>query len=298
LAIEFLVYQWATGDFLYRRQLSLNHARIPSSELPHSIDTSRSPLLNREIIGGWKRQPGIQVHWLVDGPLNLILNAKAGFSLLLTPLLLVVGQRELAPTARRKAWLLLGFAALYIAAINYVFAMDPKPRVMLTALAASSMALGLVSAELWRSGRKLLVGASLGSALVGSALVVAGYLRPSWADHQAKLWIEQHPGGIGIDGMTRMFLTLSPELRRLPGFEAGRPYAMVISTSACADWVTRAGLSSDVLVVAGERRLSLFPPIDGSGAWICLLKFRRQITAEEMNRAVRRVWIGPDRLGS
>jgi hypothetical protein len=291
LIVEFLAYQWAAGDPLFRRNLSLAHTKIPSSQLDPSIDVSGSPILNPDIIGGWKREPDVHVHWLIDGPLSLVLNARAGFSLLLTPLLLVVGRPHLSKSDRRAAWLLLGFAWLYIAIINYVFAMDPKPRVMLIALAASSVALGLVSARLWQAERKLLVGACIGAALLGSAVLVAGFLRPLSAERQAKSWVAQYPNAIEIDVMTRRYLTLAPELRDLPSYRAQRPYAMSVSEGPCPDWLNRAELNAELSLV-GQKRLSLFPQFGSSGrSWICLFQYRRSVSAERMAEGARQAWL-------
>lgn len=290
LVIEFVIFQILTGDFLYRRNLSLNHVTIPSSELPVAVSSASSPLLNSEIIGGWRREPGVQVHWLIDGPLNLILNAHAGFSLLLTPILMAVGRKEISPSVRKQAWLLLALAAAHIAIVNFVFAMDPKPRVMLVALAASSMAFGLVAVNLWNAGRKPLIAASAAAALLGSAIIIGGSLRPVWATHQAVQWVETYPNEIEIDGMTRMMLTLSPKLRQLPGFGDERPFAMTVTRHSCRAWPAKAGLPNGALSVSGEKRLSLYPSVDGSGAWICLFRYRADVPEADMRKAVDRAW--------
>lgn len=291
LFVEFAAYQWATGDFLFRRELSLAHTKIPSSQLDPSVDVSGSPILDPNIIGGWKREPGIKLHWLVDGPLNLIFNARAGFSLLLTPLLLLVGKKYLSASDRRAAWMLLGFAWIYIAIINYFFAMDPKPRVMLIALAASSVALGLAGARLWQAGRKPLIVASMGAVMVGSAFLIAGFLRPIWAERQAQKWVAQHPQSIEIDVMTRRYLTLAPNLRNLPNYGADKPYAMSVSEGPCQDWLDRAELNSELATVDHER-LSLFPQFGSSGrSWICLFNYRHPVSPERMAEGAKQAWL-------
>jgi 4-amino-4-deoxy-L-arabinose transferase-like glycosyltransferase len=289
LAFEFLIYHQLTGDSLYRRHLSLAHTRIQSSELSSSIDTSRSPILNPEIIAGWRREPGFHVHWLVDGPLNLALNAKSGFSLLLTPLLLITARKQLTRRTCLTAWWLLILATAYIVVITYVLAMDPKPRVMLTALAASTLAFALVLNDLWRHNRKLLSATCLCAALIAGATIVAGYIRPAWADQQAHVWMKEFPDAIETDRMTKSMLTLNPDVRRMPDFGADRPLAMVVSISNCQRWIKQGSLSRD-LTVEGERRLSLLPDITGSGAWICLFRYQRPIAEGRMDAAVNRAW--------
>jgi len=293
LAIEFAIYQQATGDWLYRRHLSLMHSQIRSTELPASVDRTRSPILNPDFIGNWRKDPGVQIHWLVDGPVNLLLNGKAGFSLQLTPLLLLVGRNQLDFSTRRTAWWLLGFAAAYIAFIIYMLAMDPKPRVMLIALAASSLALALVATEMFNRGRKAIVIASLVSAAAAGVIVIASYVRPAWGERQARLWIARYPNAIEADRITRMILTFVPEARSLPDFKADRPYAMVMSLSNCSDWIKRSQLDQGLLEIAGEKRLSITADVTGSGAWICLFRYRQAVSPDRMDEALNMTWDGP-----
>ncbi|MES2300620.1 MAG: hypothetical protein V4521_00840, partial [Pseudomonadota bacterium] len=42
------------------------------AQLDPALASGGSPLFNRAIIAGWKRPMGIEVHWTVDGPLNLL----------------------------------------------------------------------------------------------------------------------------------------------------------------------------------------------------------------------------------
>jgi hypothetical protein len=290
LAIEFATFQHAIGDPFYRRRLSLLHGRIPSSELAASVDRSRSPILNPDFIANWRREPGLHVYWLIDGPLNLLLNVKAGFSLWLTPLLLAVGRNRLTLETRRAAWWLLSFAAAYICLITYVFAMDPKPRVMLIALAASSLSFALVAGELLRRGVRALAIACLAAAAAGGAISIAGYGRPIWAERQAQAWDSAYPGQIEADLMTKSMLTFSPETRAMPDLIADRPYVMIISNGNCSDWVSRGQFRVGLLSLVDEKRLTIVPGITKSWAWICLFRYDRPVSASQMNEAIIRAW--------
>jgi 4-amino-4-deoxy-L-arabinose transferase-like glycosyltransferase len=293
LAIEFAAYQFATGDFLFRRHLALSHARDFSSELSASVDTSRSPFFNPDLIAGWKIEPGLHVHWLIDGPLNLLVTAGAGFSLLIAPLLLIAARQTLSPPTRRAAWLLLALAAAYVAIITYALAMDPSPRVMLPALSASTLALALVSLELFDKGLKPLVVTAWLATTAGSLVVMLAYIRPSWAEQQARRWAAQHPQEIETNHLTRLMLTLIPEVRSMPGFQGNRPYAMIITRTECHLWIADSQLDPASLTVADARSLTLFPTGPRKGAWICLFRYRSPVAPEAMQRAISLNWRRP-----
>jgi len=289
LAIEFVVYQQAAGDFLLRRRLSLAHTQIPSTNLATTVDRSGSPLFNPEIIGGYRRESGIRLHWLVDGPLSLLVDGKGGFSLTMTPILFMAGRRTIPAPVRRAALWLLGIAAAYIAAITYGLAMNPHPRVMMPALVASSFAFSLVSITLFREGKKLLVAACWGSAAIACFLTIVTYLRPVWAERQALIWNAKHPQAIEIDRMTRQLLTLAPDARALPNFRAAKRYAMIITNSDCDHWLSASGIPAGALSVEGEKGLTL-AAVHNSEPSICLFRYRRPVSSDQMNEAVNRSW--------
>ncbi len=292
LAIEFAAYQFATGDFFYRRRLSLLHARIPSSELPPWVDRTNSPLMNPDYIANWRREMGLHVHWLIDGPLNLLFNAKSGFSLLLAPLLLIAGKKWTEPPTRRAAWLILTVAALHIALITYIFAIDPKPRVMLVPLALGCMASALILTDLFSNGRKALAIAIAAAIALSGLLVTASYVRMIWADRQAKIWIVRYPNEIETNRMTSLMLTLNADVRAMPDFNADRPYAMVMSNIGCREWMKRSTLAPGVLSLAGEKRLMILPDADKSATCLCLFRYGRPISGAEMKAALDRASAG------
>ncbi len=292
LAIEFAAFQFATGDFLYRRQLSLLHVRIPSSELPPWVGRTGSPILNPDYIANWHRDMGIHVHWLIDGPLNLILDAKAGYTLLLTPFLLIAGTKWIDHSVRRSAWWLLGLSAAYIAFSAYILAIDPKPRVMLVPLALGSLALALVLSSLFSRGQKSLsIIVAVAFALAGM-IVTASSVRMAWADQQAQAWSAQYPHAIETNPLTSSMLTLNADVRAMPDFNANRPYAMTMSETGCREWIVHSRLGQGALSVAGEKRLRVLPDAHRPVTSLCLFRYRRPISGAEMKAALDRASAG------
>ncbi|HEX8389552.1 MAG TPA: glycosyltransferase family 39 protein, partial [Sphingomonas sp.] len=78
LTADALIHLAIEGDALLSWRLALSHTSLPSSELGSSVDTSRSPILNPDYIGGWRPASGIAAHWLLQGPVNLFMNPKIG----------------------------------------------------------------------------------------------------------------------------------------------------------------------------------------------------------------------------
>jgi hypothetical protein len=288
LALELLLLGWVTGDPFYRRTLSMAHAQIYSSELASWVDRSRSPLFNADYIAGWRRD--FHVHWLIDGPINLLLSVQAGFALLLAPILLVAGRSQLSPRTRHLCWWMLGLAAAYIALLTYALAMDPKPRVMIPAIAAASLALAAVSVELFERGRKLLVSVCWLAIAISSLLVMLVQLRPGLADRQARAWLAAHPGDIEADRKMQGMLTLTPGIRELPALGAGKHFAMVVATRGCRQWIRQGGVDPRALKIAGDRPLAFNPFIADAQPALCLLRYREPIDRATMQRASNISW--------
>lgn len=233
LAIEFVGYWAATGDPLYRRTLSLAHTQIPSTELRQPIDQNASPILNKSLIAGWKREPGLHVHWLLDGFLNLLANAKAGLTLWLAPLSLLALRSVLTVNERRAALLLVGLAFLYIAVLIFVFAIDPKPRMMFMPLAATAMAVAIIVTAAWKAGRRLMPVVLIGIHVLTSIAVLFGHPRTNVFEMPAKAWIERLDGQLAVDLNTRRHLALVPSAQSLPGLESNSPYWLRLSLTGC-----------------------------------------------------------------
>jgi 4-amino-4-deoxy-L-arabinose transferase-like glycosyltransferase len=244
--IECIVYSAVTGDAFYRRNLSLAHTQIPSTELQRPIDRQSSPIFNRSIISSWRREPGVHVHWTLDGIINLLANAKAGLTLWLAPLGLLVLRPVLTVQQRKAAWALLGCAFLYIVILVFVFAVDPKPRMMFAPLAASAMALAVIIIAAWNAERRMVPLVMLGAHLLVSTAVLFNHPRTNVFDAPANAWITRLGGTAAVDRNTSRHLAMIPLARELPGLETNRPFWIRLSLTGC-------GASNSVRNVAGRR---------------------------------------------
>lgn len=229
---EMAAYWLAAGDPLLRFELSLAHGAVPSQFLAPGVDTSRSPILNPDFIAGWTRPLGIELWWPLDPWLNLLPNPDIGPWLAVGMLLGLVAARGGDPK-RRRLIAALGIASLALAAaLIYVLAVDPRPRMFLFAAAAACIAAGFAFDRPAGEGRLL----ALAAAVLLAAAGVAGILRaPSIAplERAAAAWIARHPGAIETDRQTRDTLALVPPARALPLAPAGRPLRLTIRLEPC-----------------------------------------------------------------
>lgn len=275
LMLEFATYYQATGDPFFRRRLSLSHVSIPSSELPAWVRHSGSPILNANYIANWHRPMGIHVHWLIDGPLNLLLSPGSGLSLLLAPMLLIAGKNFLPRRDVIVVAQLLGLAAVYVILLTYVFAVDPKPRIMVVALAFGSVALSAILVGIFRSGRKVLALIPAMAIALSGLTMIALMVRMGLADRQASNWGRQYPNAIETNRSTRSMLTLNPYVRAMPELGTGRPYALILSDVGCKAWIGRYPSVSTGMVVTDERPLIVFPGLNRPVTTLCLFENER-----------------------
>ena len=105
IAVEFCSFFSETGDPLWRRKLSIAHTQIKSTELLGPIDRVHSPFFNPAYIANWRREPGVHIHWIIDGLVNMFVNANAGLSLFLIPTLLLFSIRILVRKHETKSGL-------------------------------------------------------------------------------------------------------------------------------------------------------------------------------------------------
>lgn len=281
--IEFVAFGIITGDPLWRLRLAVHHTQLQSSELLGPVDTHHSPFFNRTYIAHWKQTPGVHVHWTVDGPLNLLLNAFAGFSLALVPLLIVVSGGGLPKKSRLAALTLWIAAGAYCCAMIYAFAVDPKPRMFMPALAASNVALALITYSLWRfESRPLAV--AVWAIVAGTGLTyVFAYIRTANAEEAARRWIGQFPGQLETDGTTRKALALVKGAGQLPTVGSNHPMLLYESTTPCRQWARN--LAPEALLLVGETPMSrlrrLSPDFQRS---LCLFRYgSSQSSQQAMN---------------
>ena len=287
MAIELLVYWNATGDPLFRRHLSLAHAQIPSSELPGSVDRSQPPFFNKAYIANWRHEPGVHAHWAIDSLLNLFINGKAGLSLALVPLLALTERKRLASAERRLVAGLYGLAILYAAILIYVFAVDPKARIMFPTLSAACLAFAIILNGFRQSRlRLLLVTTATMHALVGVAILFV-HQRIDIAEQPARRWIAALPGRIEIDPNTRRHLALVKEVKSLPGLESEREFLIYNSISPCDRWTRKGGLPKGALTTVDRAPVSRFEQVaPWKGAGLCLFRYDRSIGASQLRSAI------------
>lgn len=294
IAAELIIFWRSTGDPFWRFRLDLAHGNIPSSELNVRVDPKRGPLFNKDYIANWRRVPGIHIHWAVDGLVNLFANALAGMSLGLTALILLVS-RSLGSVRRLEAFCLWLIGILYASVLIYVFAIDPKARMMYVPLSLTNLALALLLWDL-RSRIALVVSVAAACAGVGG---IELYVMPNIhrAEVAAERWIPEHPGEIELDENTRRHLALLPAAEALPNVGSERSYLLYSSAVPCARWIRINGLKRGALRLVSEQPVTrlqwLMPSL---GTPLCLFRYNEQLTNKEIQTAIDRTQ--PQFIGS
>jgi len=287
LLVEFAVYAVAAGDPLYRMRLGVAHTQIPSSELLGPIDRTHAPFFNKAYISNWAIQPGIHVHWAIDGLLNLFVNGSAGVSLPLVTLFVLFGRKRLGPKVSRQALLLLLAGLAYMACLIYGFAIDPKPRMMLVGLSLTSLALALTTLRLRAAGFPLLAFSIWGAvAFLGISLQYA-FSRPEMIEEATREWLAERRGQIEIEDITRRNLALVPAADALPGLDANKKYLLLSSWMDCDEWISVSGLPANSLSVVESVKSSRIK-IKRIGGEFCLLRYDRPVSAGEITSALLR----------
>ncbi|UVO55126.1 glycosyltransferase family 39 protein [Sphingomonas sp. SUN039] len=233
LAIEALVYGlWAGKPFL-SQELSAAHTRIASSELPTSVDLTRSPLFNPQFIGGWHPAMDIHLHWTVDGIVNLLANPQMGPVLLAA--LAAIWLRHKALNWRHPAVLLAVVAALYTGALIYGLAIDPKARMFLPVAALAAAIVARLATDLWDAGERLLVGGLIAALVLVGAIETDKRFDMGRAGPLAADWARAQPGDVAVEDATRRFLTFNPTVRALPVEPAPARHLIVLVAGSCAE---------------------------------------------------------------
>jgi hypothetical protein len=265
IVAESLFLWHATGDPLLRLHLALHHTQLQSSELSASVDTSRSPLLNPAFIAGWRPSNGIHLYWPIDPILNLLSHPEIGMTLLAALLLLAS-----APSGARRntAGKLVLIATCGAMLLIYVLAIDPKPRMFLPLVAASSMAIGAMAPIAWRNGRRTITTAVLAILFGQSASVIAASSSTYRLEPMAASWIVHNPNAITMDETTKRVLALVPAARSLPVDDNNRSLRLAVSDLDCS---SLAGSRSIVVRSYGppDWHVSL---IRNAHTWLCLFE--------------------------
>jgi hypothetical protein len=288
-AIEFLTFALATGDPLYRRTVSIGHTLLVSSELRGPTTPGHAPFFNSNYIMNWRHEPGIHVHWAVDGFLNLFVNLKVGISLVASTALYFFGALFLTAADRRKMIFLLLIALGYCLLLIYALAVDPKARMMLVPLCATCLAVAIGLSRLIEVGRSALVCAIVFAAAIIDLVVLVPFRSTTKPEEAARRWMAQYPGDIEIDGNSRRHLTLLAGARLLPNVGSGRPYWIYHGVTSCSRFISESGLQSSSIEVADEipiSRLARFNP-EWSPA-ICLFRYRKHLSEVDIHYGILR----------
>jgi hypothetical protein len=284
-----VIFALATGDPLFRRKVSIGHAMLVSSELMGPTTPGKMPFFNTNYIMNWRHEPGLKVHWAVDGLVNLFVNLKVGISVIAATALYFFGPLFLSRADRRKMLFLLLFALAYCLILTYALAVDPKARMMLVPFCATCSALAIASSRLIQIERTPIVIAIIAAAAIIALVVLLPFRSTIKPDEAARRWISQYPGRIEIDANSRRHLTLLPAARVLPNLQSDKPYWIYHSVSSCNQFVLASGLPPDSIEVADGiaiSRMARFNP-----RWapaICLFRYRKPLTEDEIHYGILR----------
>jgi 4-amino-4-deoxy-L-arabinose transferase-like glycosyltransferase len=237
-AVELGAFYEITGNPLFRRHLSLAHATIHSSELPF---TTAHPLFNSELLKHWQYEPGIRVHWMVDGYLNLLANPATCFLPALSVVLLVRASGDV----RRKAAMLCLAALFYSAVLIYGLSIDPLPRMFLPSFAALALAAAALCVRHWGPVPM----ASLGTIAGVSLFFAATHPPASRWQSVANQWVVAQPGQ--IEASQRSYFLFGPRAPDLPS--SGRPYLLLLKSARCVSSSPEDPFSVDHLPIAKQE---------------------------------------------
>lgn len=288
LAIELIVFWTQTGDPLWRRELSLHHVLIPSTELRGPIDRSAPPFFNPNYIANWRHEPGIHIHWAVDGLANFLINIQAGITQWAAPLLLLVYARKIAPGDRRAGWLALaaglGIACGYI----YALAIDPKARMLFPVIALFGIVLAMVLLRLEKAGHRLVGRAILLVAIGTAVFIVAIFQQVHSAEPYARQWIERFPNRIASDENSRRHLALVDIAQSLPEpGESDADMLLIKIDIPCDRWLERGGLGASGWRLVARHPLSVMSYVRPElGGALCLYRAPGPIDRAPVDRAI------------
>jgi hypothetical protein len=281
LLIEFILYWQLTGDPLYRRKLSVGHTLLISPELLGPVDTLHGPFFNKAYIANWRREPGIYVHWLIDGPLNLLLNARAGWSLAFVGVLLTVLRGRISKSAQQRAFVFVTVCISYVFVLIYALAVDPKPRIMLVPLTISSVALAVLLTALWRNGERAMAQFLVAGHILSGAAILFVQPRVQPIEDGAQSWIARFPGALEADPYTLRHLALVPDISHVASLGTQRPFLLHATELGCTNVLVKAGLADDTARLVGVRSMARVKNLN-AGWELCLFQYRERFDRSQI----------------
>ena len=286
LLAELLVYYAATGDPLWRRHLSLGHTEVPSTELVGPVDHRRAPFLNPDYIGGWKHQPGINLHWSVDGLVNLLANVMAGLGMGFSLVLAAAFWRRLELDERRIVGWSLGAALFWACFLIYVLAIDPKPRMMFVPVALTALALAVLLHRLSRTGSAPMAYAALAICWLAGMTNIILHPQVRTGEPVAARWAAQHRDAIETDETTRRHLALVPASAAFADLASNRRMLAIKLDIDCQRWADRQLPGRLSLIEQSPFSLmDFYAP--GRGGNFCLFRYEAPTRPDEIAEAVK-----------
>jgi hypothetical protein len=264
IAADLAVYAAVTGNPFYFHEVSLHHARLPTSELDPRVDRSRSPILNPAFIAGWRQEMGIRLFWPLDPWINFLASPRLGPILMGAIAAALLWRNKLPVPQGRRCFLLALGAVTSAAMLVYVLAVDPQPRIFLGLAAAAALVLGALVSAAWANGSRVVAGLLLGGLAAFELLTHANAPSRLEGERIARGWIAAHRGQIEIDGGAADMLALVKEAASLPPRGSGRPLLVALTDSNCASLVSG---GSKARLVGAEPNTAL-----GRGG-LCLFRY-------------------------
>lgn len=282
---ELVVYYSATGDPLWRRHLSVAHTEVPSTELVGPVDHSRPPFLNPDYIAGWRHQPGIHLHWTVDGLVNLLANVMAGLGIPFALAFAALFWRKLGPRDRRLVGWGLGAALIWACILIYVLAIDPKPRMMFVPVALTALALAVMILRMAAAGSLAVARAALIVCWLAGTTNILLHPQVRTSEAAAERWARSYPGAIETDETTRRHLALVPASTGFSGLADGRPMLAIKLDIDCGKWASQRLPGS--LQLVDRSPFSLMDRLaPGRGGNLCLFRYLAPVRNGDVAEAV------------
>ena len=185
----------------------------------------------------------------------------------------MMGRAHLSDRVRQTFRFLTLAVVSHTAIIIYVFAIDPKPRMMLPALAAAALALGPLMAALFRYRPVFGLALLAGLALISAVNVLSGY-RSDRADRIAGAWIAKDGRRIETARQTFRRLIFQPGLPLLAPMTSDRPLLMLQVNNSCEGWLDEVGIDQTWLPTVKSASLGTYPAtLVERQAHLCLFRY-------------------------
>ncbi|MBW0145461.1 ArnT family glycosyltransferase [Sphingomicrobium clamense] len=279
-AVELLIFLVETGNPFYRRTLSIDHTQILSTELKSQPDPNAPPFFNTTYIANWRHQPGIAIHWSVDGLINLVFNAVGGLSLLFNLLLWPVTAGKVSEKESR----LIKFAVLAMAywsfVIVYALAIDPNPRMLLVPILGSQVILAIQLGVLERLGWRLARFMILTAMTVSGLAVILTVAGNHHAEDELEHLLIKFDGQIESDINTRKQLELISGRETLTTVFDDRPLLLVQLGEQCAPWANEK-FGEDLSLVRSIDMNPLRSLYQTDAGFFCLFRYRQPIEPKD-----------------